>query len=184
MALAWPLLLLRRNPRRFAIWSGRLGHYRPHCTSRRLCHRRTVWHYRLWLPLFHAPCGGRGPLNRLDQNAPGGVALDTPSDFRSLPLPWSSSGNAGGLDSCSAASASQATSAFILWNTRESSGTGQWSRVVNLSFLALALVTPMAVARLLRDAPWWRTALVAFLLPVALPTHALRNQRPASSRSP
>ena len=50
-------------------------------------------------------------------------------------------------------------------------GTGQWARVVNLSFLTLALVTPMAVARLLRDAQPWRTALVAFLLmPVFLPT--------------
>ena len=50
-------------------------------------------------------------------------------------------------------------------------GSGQWARVVNLSFLTLALVTPMAVARLLRDAQPWRTALVAFLLmPVLLPT--------------
>ncbi len=51
------------------------------------------------------------------------------------------------------------------------SGTGQFSRVVNISFLMLALLVPLAIARLLRDAPWWRTAIIVTLLvPIGAPT--------------
>ena len=50
-------------------------------------------------------------------------------------------------------------------------GTGQFSRVVNISFLMLALLVPLAITRLLRDAPGWRTAIfIIFLAPIATPT--------------
>ena len=53
----------------------------------------------------------------------------------------------------------------------EVAGEGELARIVNLSFLALALVAPLTLARLLRDVPWQRTALTSLLLlPIALPT--------------
>lgn len=62
---------------------------------------------------------------------------------------------------------------FHVLDFQGEAGTGEFSRVVNLSFLALAVATPLAIARLLRDAPWWRTALVAALLvPVTIPSLA------------
>ena len=60
---------------------------------------------------------------------------------------------------------------FHMLSFGEVAGEGELARIVNLSFLALALVAPLTVARLLRDAPWRRTALTSLLLlPIALPT--------------
>lgn len=53
----------------------------------------------------------------------------------------------------------------------EVAGAGELARVVNLTFLSLALLVPLAGALLLRDAPRRRTALVALaLLPLLVPT--------------
>jgi hypothetical protein len=53
----------------------------------------------------------------------------------------------------------------------EVAGAGELARVVNLSFLALALVAPLTLALLLRNAPPRRTALVAALLvPLVVPS--------------
>ena len=60
---------------------------------------------------------------------------------------------------------------FHILDFQGEAGTGEFARVANLAFLALALAAPMAVARLLREAPPWRTALVVLvLLPVAIPS--------------
>ena len=60
---------------------------------------------------------------------------------------------------------------FHLLHFQGIAGIGEFVRVVNLSFFALALVAPLAIALVLRDAPPWRTALAAILLlPIVLPT--------------
>lgn len=53
----------------------------------------------------------------------------------------------------------------------EVAGAGELARIVNLAFLALAIVVLLALALILRDAPRRRTALVALvLLPLAVPS--------------
>ena len=171
MALAWPLLLLRRQPRRLAIWSGgiiaTIGLFALQGGS-------------VTDALFGAT-GSRPPFS-----------LYSPAEFsRSLvftkvlpdgwlwilpPLPLAASALIFtwkrwwlGLMLCGFGFAGYL--GFHLLHFQGVAGTGEFARVVNLSFLALALTAPLAVARLLREAPWWRTALVSLLLlPVALPT--------------
>ena len=171
MALAWPLLLLRRRPRRLAIWSGGII--------------ATIGLIALQggsiTDALLGTTGTRPPFS-----------LYSPAEFsRSLvftkvlpegwlwilpPLPLAASALIFtwkrwwlGLMLCGFGFAGYF--GFHLLHFQGVAGTGEFARVVNLSFLALALTAPLAVARLLREAPWWRTALVAFLLmPVFLPT--------------
>ncbi len=171
MALAWPLLLLRRQPRRLAIWSGGII--------------ATIGLIALQggsvTDALFGTTGSRPPFS-----------LYSPAEFsRSLiftkvlpegwlwilpPLPLAASALIFiwkrwwlGLMLCGFGFAGYL--GFHIVEYQGLIGSGQWARVVNLSFLALALTAPLAVARLLREAPWWRTALVSlFLLPVALPT--------------
>ena len=171
MALAWPLLSLRRKPQRFAIWVGGA--------------LATIGLIALQggsvTDALLGATGSRPPFS-----------LYSPAEFfRSLvfakvlpegwlwilpPLPLAASALIFtwkrwwlGLMLCGFGFAGYI--GFHIVEYQGAIGTGQWARVVNLSFLTLALVTPMAVARLLRDAQPWRTALVSLLLlPVALPT--------------
>ena len=171
MALAWPLLSLRRNPHRLAIWSGGII--------------ATIGLIALQ---------GGSVTDALFGNAGSGSLLSlrsVPDAARTVtltrmlpegwlwilpPLPLAASALIFtwkrwwlGLMLCGFGFAGYL--GFHSVEYQGAIGTGQWARVVNLSFLTLALVTPLAVARLLRDAQPWRTALVAFLLmPVALPT--------------
>ena len=171
MALAWPLLLLRRQPRRLAIWSGgiiaTIGLFALQGGS-------------VTDALFGAT--GSGSLLSL-RSVPDAVRSVTltrmlPEGWLWIlpPLPLAASALIFtwkrwwlGLMLCGFGFAGYL--GFHIVEYQGVIGSGQWARVVNLSFLTLALVTPMAVARLLRDAQPWRTALVAFLLmPVFLPT--------------
>ena len=171
MALAWPLLLLRRQPRRLAIWSGGII--------------ATIGLFALQ---------GGSVTDALFGNAGSGSLLSlrsVPDVARSVtltrmlpegwlwilpPLPLAASALIFiwkrwwlGLMLCGFGFAGYL--GFHIVEYQGVIGSGQWARVVNLSFLTLALVTPLAVARLLRDAQPWRTALVASLLmPVFLPT--------------
>ena len=171
MALAWPLLSLRRNPHRLAIWSGGII--------------ATIGLIALQggsiTDSLFSSTGSRPPL---DFQAAADVARSIvltkvlPEGWLWIlpPLPLAASALIFiwkrwwlGLMLCGFGLAGYI--GFHLLHFQGVTGTGEFARVVNLSFLTLALVTPMAVARLLRDAPWWRTALVASLLmPVFLPT--------------
>ena len=171
MALAWPLLSLRRNPLRFAIWVGGLF-------------------IAIGLIVFQGGSVTDALLGATGSRPP--FSLYSPAEFsRSLaftkvlpegwlwilpPLPLAASALIFtwkrwwlGLMLCGFGFAGYL--GFHLLHFQGVAGTGEFARVVNLSFLALALTAPLAVARLLREAPWWRTGLVSLLLlPVALPT--------------
>ena len=171
MALAWPLLLLRRRPRRLAIWSGgiiaTIGLIALQGGSVTDALFGTTGSGSL-LSLRSVPDAVRSVT--LTRMLPEGWLWIFP------PLPLAASALIFiwkrwwlGLMLCGFGFAGYL--GFHIVEYQGVIGSGQWARVVNLSFLTLALVTPMAVARLLRDAQPWRTALVAFLLmPVFLPT--------------
>ena len=184
MALAWPLLLLRRQPRRLAIWSGGII--------------ATIGLFALQ---------GGSVTDALFGNAGSGSLLSlrsVPDVARSVtltrmlpegwlwilpPLPLAASALIFiwkrwwlGLMLCGFGFAGYL--GFHIVEYQGVIGSGQWARVVNLSFLTLALVTPMAVARLLRDAQPWRTALVAFLTDACIPTHAYPTSGQHHLRSP
>ncbi len=171
MALAWPLLSLRRKPQRVLLWSGGI----------------------LAAVLLVALQGGS--VTDALSGATGAslpFALHSAGDVvRSIvlakvlpqgwlwllpPLPLAVSALIFmwkrwwlGLMLCAFGFAGYV--GFHILDFQGEAGTGEFARVVNLAFLALALVVPMAVARLLRDSPPWRTVLVVLvLLPVAIPS--------------
>ncbi len=171
MALAWPLLSLRRNPQRLAIWLGGalaaigLIALQGGSVSYALFGNAGTGSL---LSLRSVPDAARSVT--LTRVLPEGWLWILP------PLPLAASALIFtwkrwwlGLMLCGFGFAGYL--GFHIVDYQGAIGSGQWARVVNLSFLTLALVTPLAVARLLRDAQPWRTALVAFLLmPVFLPT--------------
>ena len=171
MALAWPLLSLRRSPRRFSIWVGGII--------------ATIGLFALQGGSVTDALLGNAGTGSLFSMHPVADAVRSIVLTRMLPegwlwilppLPLAASALIFiwkrwwlGLMLCGFGLAGYL--GFHIVEYHGVAGSGQFSRVVNLSFLTLALVTPMAVARLLRDAQPWRTALVSLLLlPVALPT--------------
>ena len=171
MALAWPLLLLRRNPHRLLIWVGGLL----------AVIGLVAFQGGSITDALFSSSGSRPPFS-----------LYSPAEFsRSLvfakvlpegwlwilpPLPLAASALVFiwkrwwlGLMLCGFGFAGYI--GFHLLHFQGIAGIGEFVRVVNLSFFALALTAPLAIALVLRDAPPWRTALVSLLLlPVALPT--------------
>ena len=171
MALAWPLLSLRRNPRRLLIWLGgalaTIGLVAFQGGS-------------ITDSLFSSS-GSRPPF---DFQAAADVARSIvltkvlPEGWLWIlpPLPLAATALVFiwkrwwlGLMLCGFGFAGY--TGFHLLHFQGIAGIGEFVRVVNLSFFALALVAPLAIALVLRDAPPWRTALAAILLlPIVLPT--------------
>ena len=171
MALAWPLLSLRRNPHRFAIWaSGALA------TIGLIALQGGSVSYALFgnagtgslLSLRSVPDAARSvTLTRVLPEGWLWILPPLPLAATALVFIWKRWWL--GLMLCGFGFAGYL--GFHLLHFQGVAGSGEFARVVNLSFLALALTAPLAVARLLREAPWWRTALVTLLLlPVFLPT--------------
>ena len=171
MALAWPLLLLRRNPHRLLIWVGGLL----------AVIGLVAFQGGSITDALFSSSGSRPPFS-----------LYSPAEFsRSLvfakvlpegwlwilpPLPLAASALVFiwkrwwlGLMLCGFGFAGYI--GFHLLHFQGIAGIGEFVRVVNLSFFALALTAPLAIALVLRDAPPWRTALTAILLlPIIVPT--------------
>ena len=171
MALAWPLLFLRREPRRLLIWLGGLL----------AAIVLVAFQGGSITDSLFSSTGSRPPF---DFQAAADVARSIvltkmlPEGWLWIlpPLPLAATALVFiwkrwwlGLMLCGYGFAGYA--GFHLLHFQGIAGIGEFVRVVNLSFFALALVTPLAIALVLRDAPPWRTALAAILLlPIVLPT--------------
>lgn len=173
MALAWPLLFLRREKRRALMWLGGL----LAAVAIAVLQGGSVTHALL-------AGGDAGPLLTLRGPVEAArslvLAKALPEGWLWLlpPLPLAASAMVFawkrwwlGVLLCAFGFAGLV--GFYAFEYHGVTGSGEFSRVVNLSFLTLALTAPLAVARLLRDAPSSRTLICgALLLPVAVSTLA------------
>ena len=171
LALAWPLLFLWREKRRALLWLGGL----LAVIVIAVLQGGTVTH-----ALFAG--GDAGPLLSLSGTVEAARSLvlvtALPEGWLWLlpPLPLAASAivftwKRWWLGVLLCAFGFAGLIGFYALQYQGVTGGGELSRVVNLSFLTLALTVPLALARLLRDAPRSRTFIFSVLiLPIAVST--------------
>ena len=171
MALAWPLLLSRRDPRRLLLWvSGLLAATGIIAFQGGIVTDAILDSSGLRPPFSLRPAADAVRSMALARTLPEGWLWILP------PLPLAASAAVftwkrwwTGLMLCGFGFAGYV--GYHILNFAGVAGPGEFTRVVNLSFLMLALVLPYTVACLLRDRPWWSTAIaMLLLLPVTIPT--------------
>lgn len=171
MALAWPLLLFIRDPRRLLLWAGgALAAIGIVAVQGGIVTDALLGSPGLRPPFSLSPVVDVARSIVLARTLPEGWLWILP------PLPLAASAALFvwkrwwvGLMLCGYGFAGYI--GYHILHLTGVAGAGEFTRVVNLSFLMLALVLPLAIARLLRGRPRWHTALaMLLLLPVAIPT--------------